>query len=100
MNGAAHRIAIRPTVFADVPVLEALIAASARALSRGYYTAEQTEAAITHVFGVDSELIADGSYLVAERDGDILGGGGWSRKQTLSGSDRVMSRRSGGIDLT
>ena len=35
------------------------------ALGRGYYTPEQTEAAIRFAFGVDSRLIADGTYFVA-----------------------------------
>jgi len=34
----------------DVPAIAALIPLSARELSRGFYTQEQTEAAIRHVF--------------------------------------------------
>lgn len=83
---------------ADIPALELLIAASARGLGTGHYTAEQTEAAIAHVFGVDSELVADGSYLVAEVDGHIAGCGGWSRRTTLFGGDRFAARQSGLLD--
>lgn len=83
---------------ADVPALEALIAASARRLGVGHYTAAETEAAIAHVFGVDSELVADGSYMVAEVAGRIAGCGGWSRRTTLFGGDRYAGRRSGLLD--
>ena len=89
---------IRPALPEDVPRLETLIAASARALSIGFYTPEQTEAAITHVFGVDSELVEDGSYLVVEIDGALAGCGGWSRRATLFGSDRYGARASGFVD--
>jgi N-acetylglutamate synthase-like GNAT family acetyltransferase len=75
----------------DVAELQALIARSARGLSVGYYTAAQTEAAIRHVFGVDSQLIADRTYLVIEADGRIVACGGWSRRRTLFGGDQAKS---------
>ena len=81
-----------------MPALETLIAASARELSVGYYTPAQTEAAISHVFGVDSELVGDGTYLVAEAEGVIAGCGGWSRRATLFGGDRFAGRASGLLD--
>jgi GNAT superfamily N-acetyltransferase len=89
---------IRPARPADVPALEALIAASARKLGAPFYTAAQTEAAIARVFGVDSELVGDSSYLVAERGGALAGCGGWSRRATLFGSDRYAGRASGLLD--
>ncbi len=75
----------------DVPGLQALIARSARGLSSPYYTAEQTDAAVRHVFGVDSQLIADQTYFVLEEDGRPVACGGWSRRRTLYGSDRAKS---------
>ena len=94
----APAIVIRTAVPGDIPALERLIEASARTLSRGYYTAAQTEAAIAHVFGVDSELVADGTYLVAERDGAPVGCGGWNRRATLFGGDRFDDRSSTPLD--
>ncbi len=91
-------IILRPATAADVPALEALIAASARALGVGYYTAEETEAAITYVFGVDSALVADGSYFVAEIDGVLAGCGGWSARRTLFGGDRFAAREDDRLD--
>ncbi len=72
-----------------------MIAASARAHSTAFYSPEEVEAAIAHVFGVDSELVADGSYLVAEWAGTLAGCGGWSRRPTLFGGDRFAARATG-----
>ncbi|WP_052129558.1 GNAT family N-acetyltransferase [Sphingomonas sp. 35-24ZXX] len=89
---------IRAATPADIPVLEQLIAASARQLSIGHYGEAETEAAIAHVFGVDSELVEDGTYLIVESDGRLAGCGGWSRRATLFGSDRFAARASGYVD--
>jgi GNAT superfamily N-acetyltransferase len=73
----------------DAPALRALIPRSARGLNAGAYTDEQVEAAIRHVFGVDTTLIADGTYFVAESaGGEIVACGGWSRRATLFGGDQ------------
>lgn len=84
-------LSIRLATAADVPALSELIPVSARALSRGFYTDEETESAIRHVFGPDSRLIADGTYFVAEEDGAFAGCGGWSRRRTLYGGDQTKS---------
>ena len=57
---------IRRATLEDRAALERLIAESARALSRGDYSDEQVEAALRSVFGVDTDLIHDGTYYVAE----------------------------------
>jgi hypothetical protein len=59
---------IRPALVADVPALDALIEHSARALSVGFYTQQQTEAVTRHVFGVDSQLVEDGTYYAVEAE--------------------------------
>jgi GNAT superfamily N-acetyltransferase len=76
----------------DAVVLEALIRRSARALSRGHYSDVEIDAAIDHVFGVDSELIADGTYFVIEDRGGPIACGGWSRRRTLFGGDQFAAR--------
>ena len=45
------------------------------------------EAAIGSVFGVDRQLIFDGTYFVVENSGELVGAGGWSRRQSVCGSD-------------
>lgn len=82
---------LRVAVRADVPALSALIARSGRELSKGFYSAEQADAIVRHVFGVDSQLIEDGSYFVIEDGGHIVACGGWSRRGTLFGGDQTKA---------
>lgn len=80
---------LRTATEQDIPALRALIDASARTLSVGYYTPDQIEAAVVHVFGVDTQLILDGTYFVIEEDGRLIAAGGWSRRRTLYGGDQA-----------
>lgn len=89
---------LRPAKEEERDALEVLIAFSARGLSRGEYTHAQTEAAIRYVFGVDSELVADQTYFVAEEADTAIACGGWSRRKTLFGGDRYAARESGLLD--
>lgn len=78
---------IRKAVFEDQAAIENLIAESVQGLSRDDYDDRQIELSIKTVFGVDTELIGDGTYFVAEtEDGKIAGCGGWSRRKTLYGA--------------
>jgi GNAT superfamily N-acetyltransferase len=78
----------------DVPALEELIPLSVRALQGAHYSPAQMEAALGPVFGVDRQLIADGTYFVVEEAGRIVGCGGWSRRKAVFGGDRAR----GGAD--
>jgi N-acetylglutamate synthase-like GNAT family acetyltransferase len=95
---AVSDFTLRKATLEDRPELERLIADSARGLSRPDYTDAQVEAALGAAFGVDSELIQDGTYLVAEADGRIVGCGGWSKRGTLFGGDAQPGRRSELLD--
>jgi RimJ/RimL family protein N-acetyltransferase len=80
---------LRPATVDDIPALQALIARSGTELSAGFYTPEQAAAITRHVFGVDTQLIADRTYFVIE-DGDaIVACGGWSKRRTLFGGDQT-----------
>ncbi|MBD1364085.1 GNAT family N-acetyltransferase [Mucilaginibacter sp. ZT4R22] len=72
----------------DIPALQQLIALSVRGLSKGYYTDAQIESAIKYIFGVDTQLVKDGTYYLTEKDGVITGCGGWSKRNTLYGGDQ------------
>ncbi len=78
--------------------IKQLIDESARHLSRDHYDDAQIDAAIASVFGVDTDLIEDGTYFVAESDGTLVGCGGWSRRKTLFGGDQFSSRDAGYLD--
>lgn len=77
----------------DIPQLNELIPASARELSRGFYAPGEVEAAVAHVFGVDTRLIDDGTFFVADAGGRVVGCGGWSRRATLFGGDAAVTGR-------
>jgi GNAT superfamily N-acetyltransferase len=100
-------IRIRPATYNEVPVLRELIELSVRQLQAHDYTKKQREAALRTVFGVDSQLIADGTYLVADAsdargaDGGkpaIAGCGGWSKRKTLFGGDQWSGREDSLLD--
>jgi len=82
----------------DREAIKRLIAESARYLSREHYNDAQIEAAIATVFGVDTDLIEDGTYFVAESSGLMVGCGGWSRRKTLFGGDQYATRDKGYLD--
>ena len=84
-------IVIRLATAQDIPSLKQLIPVSVRALSAGYYTPQQIESALVHIFGVDSQLIADGTYYTAISDDQIVGCGGWSKRKTLFGGDQMKT---------
>ena len=92
------KIQIRVAVAGDIPALKKLIDASVRVLEAADYSAEQLEAVLKSVIGVDTQLIADGTYFVAEVDEDgaaghvIAGCGGWSKRRTLFGGDVYAKR--------
>ncbi|MFF5380319.1 GNAT family N-acetyltransferase [Pedobacter suwonensis] len=79
---------IRIATFQDIPELKKLLDDSVRSLSKDYYTTSQIDSALKYIFGIDSQLIDDGSYYVVELDGTIAGCGGWSRRKTLYGGDQ------------
>jgi len=78
----------RPATLTDIQQLQQLIALSVSNLSIGYYTPQQIESSIKHIFGIDTQLIIDGTYYIAEMDGVIVGCGGWSKRNTLYGGDQ------------
>ena len=91
-------IILRKATLADVPQLEALIARSARGLSAEDYRPTQIEGALRGAFGVDTQLLADQTYFVAEEDGRFVGCGGWSFRATLFGGDARAGRDSSMLD--
>ena len=84
---------IRLATIEDVPALQALIRGSVSVLSAQYYTSKQIASALSHVFGVDTQLILDETYFIAEVQGQIAGSGGWSKRKTLFGGDQAKADR-------
>jgi GNAT superfamily N-acetyltransferase len=91
---------IRVATLDDVTAIESLIARSIRTLGANDYTSPQIEAALKGAFGVDTQLIADGTYFLAENNGQLVGCGGWSKRRTLFGSDANAQRDPRELDPT
>jgi GNAT superfamily N-acetyltransferase len=104
-------VSIRRAEDRDVPLLRQLIEMSARGLQASDYSPAQLEGALKTVYGVDTQLIADGTYFVAEGQADrapsaetgcaapmIVGCGGWSRRRTLYGGDQFAAREDSLLD--
>src|SRR5271154_5642707 len=93
---------VRQAVADDIPALQSLIRQSVLGLQTANYTPEQLEQALERVFGVDTQLIEDGTYFVAEARVDddqvIAGCGGWSKRKTLYGSDHCAGREDALLD--
>lgn len=82
----------------DIPALEALIPLSVRALQSAHYSPAQMEAALGPVFGVDRQLINDGTYFVVEAGGQLVGCGGWSLRKAVFGGDRGRAGEDTALD--
>jgi len=82
----------------DVPALEELIPLSVRVLQAPYYSTAQMDSALGSVFGVDRQLIRDRTYFVVERNNELIGCGGWSKRKTLFGGDQYADRETGYLD--
>lgn len=85
-------ITIRRATVADAADISALIAESARALGRSDYPAEIIEAALRSAWGLDTQLIADGTYFLVHVGDELAACGGWSFRSTLFGSDSRAAR--------
>ena len=101
----SQTFSIRPAVSAEIPILRELIDASVRRLQSGDYSPEQIDSALRTVFGVDTQLVNDGTYLLVEavpagsqRKPVIVACGGWSKRKTLYGGDRWRDRQDDMLD--
>lgn len=91
---------IRLATAEDIPALEVLIPLSVQTLQAAYYSSAQREAALGPVFGVDRQLIRDGTYFVAVSDREIVGCGGWSRRDSHYGGDSARMAEDRMLDPT
>lgn len=85
------KFVLRRAISDDVPILETLIAESARGLGQRDYSPSQIEAAIGTAWAVDRQLIQDGTFWIAEVLVEIIGCGGWSRRRALAGASAPVS---------
>lgn len=86
-----HDWVVRPASLEDSEALKVLIATSARKLNAEHYTPSQVESIIKYVYGVDTQLIHDQTYLLVMEGDTVIGCGGWSRRKTLFGGDQLKA---------
>jgi len=95
MRRIESNLRYRPATADDIPLLGPLIEASVRGLSAREYSRSQIEQALGTWLGLDTRLIADGTYYVVEPAGEpgvLAACGGWSRRRTPYGSDHGPGR--------
>ena len=88
-----HRLARR----GDLDALAALMNAAIAELQRGFLDERQI-ASSRAIMGLDTQLVEDGTYFIVERNGELAGCGGWSRRATLYGSDATPGRSAEWLD--
>ena len=84
---------LRRATLDDLSILRSRVAGSVWVLQAKDYTDAQREAAIRRVYGVDTQLVRDGTYFAVEQDDQIVACGGWSRRKTLFGGDQHRPSR-------
>lgn len=77
---------IRVAVAADVAPLDALFQASYPVLLAPDYPDALLQVALPIIAHAQPALVTCGSYYVAERDGRLLGAGGWTHEKPASGA--------------
>jgi GNAT superfamily N-acetyltransferase len=92
-------LVLRRAVVDDIPTLEALAASSIDRLLRPFLDEAQLVASHA-IMGIDTMLVDDGTYAVAELDGRVAGCGGWSRRRTMYGGNHATGRDDDRLDPT
>ncbi len=95
MQDLAHRLALS----ADLDALSALMRAAIDELQKPFLDDAQI-AASRLLMGLDTQLVADGTYFMVTRAGELAGCGGWSRRATLYGGDQTPGRSPALLDPT
>ena len=66
-------------------------------LQKPFLDPNQIESSRT-IMGLDTQLVEDGTYFIAEAEGQVMGCGGWSRRATLYGGDQTLGRNAAPLD--
>ena len=97
MNSSVPTLNLRLARSEDMPVLSALMDRAIGELLQEFLPPEGVRASY-EIMGLDTQLIADGTYFVVENAGEIAGCGGWSRRATLFGGDHSAGRDAALLD--
>jgi GNAT superfamily N-acetyltransferase len=90
-GAASNKLRIRRARLDDIPILQDLMSFAYRVLGAMHYSPQQIESGLVYMIGVDKWMIEDATYYVAEISGQIVGGGGWSKRAKLFGGDQMTT---------
>jgi len=88
MSALSHRVAGKD----DIPRIATLMDRAIGQLQAAFLTPQQIVASRA-VMGLDTQLIADGTYFLVDRGDRLMGCGGWSFRATLYGGDHSAALR-------
>ena len=83
---------IRQATVDDIPVLNQIVQISIRQLGGKYYSPQQVESSLKYLFGIDTQIVLDGTYYAVEKADEIVACGGWSRRKTPFGGDQASKQ--------
>ncbi len=86
-NALTHRLATE----ADLPDLHVLMQRAIEGFLPSFLSPAQVGASF-EIMGVDTRLVEDGTYFVIFDGVDLVGCGGWSRRETLFGGNHTSGR--------
>ncbi len=90
-NRDEYHFLIREATKTDIPILNQIVQLSIRQLGGKCYSSEQVESSLKYLFGIDTQVVADGTYYVVETHDQIVACGGWSRRKTPFGGDQAST---------
>ena len=76
-------VGLRVATASDRAAIERLMRASISEIFPRFYDARQTASAVRYVGEMDAVMVADGTYFALDAVGDIVGCGGWSKRDLL-----------------
>ena len=76
-------VVLRVATPTDRDAIEALMRASIAAIFPRFSDATQTASAVRYVGELDSVMVDDGTYFALEARDEIVGSGGWSKRDLL-----------------
>jgi len=103
VESSVSELSLRLAVPEDMPVLSALMDRAIGELLQAFLPPEGVKASF-EIMGLDTQLIADGTYFVVEDANsssgrrEVAGCGGWSRRATLFGGDHSAGRDAALLD--
>ncbi len=88
---------LRIATSTDEPAMRELMHQAIGELLKPYLPPEGVAASF-EIMGIDTQLIADGTYFAVTDGETIIGCGGWSRRATLFGGDHTSGRDAALLD--